>query len=135
MLKSSSLDVAASCPPALAVTLPAAAGSYNNKSSPLVLIFLFFASQSTPVTKPRNVLIIQLETMRKASKWREKHMQIIVLCSSHQCTFGNLGLSRDAKGLILRVDCELSREIRICISEIAINIMKWTLIDWIRRFT
>ena len=34
------------------------------------------------------------------------------------------GLSRDAKYLILRVDCEFSREILICISEITINIMK-----------
>ena len=41
-------------------------------------------------------------------------------------------LSRDAKYMILRVDCELSREIHICISEITINIMKWTLLDWIR---
>ena len=52
-----------------------------------------------------------------------------------KCAIGNLGLSRDAKYFIIRVDCGLSREIRICISEITINIMKWTLIDWIRRST
>ena len=45
--------------------------------------------------------------------------------------FRNLRLSKDAKYLILRVDCELSREIHICISEITINIMKWALIDWL----
>ena len=59
------------------------ASNCSSKSLLLVLIFLFFASPSIPATKAQNVLIINLETMRKDSKWKEKHMQIIILCSSH----------------------------------------------------